>query len=131
MFCKNDALKKFGKIHRKQLCHGLFFNKVAVLNWQLYLKKDYSTGAFLWRTKFYVPQNSFSNNFIKFLGNSLRQIPFILQLKNYRLVNSAQRTFFINMTRISLNKSGRWLALKLAWKLIFPVVKKQLPLGVL
>ena len=46
VFCKTRVLKKFTKFTGKHLCQSLFFNKVADLSLQLYLKRDSGTGAF-------------------------------------------------------------------------------------
>ena len=47
-------LSNFSKFTGKHLCQGLFFNKVAGLSLQLYLKRASGTGIFLWiLRKFY------------------------------------------------------------------------------
>ena len=48
VFCKKGVLRNFAKFTEKHLCQSLFFNKVADLRLQLYLKKDSSTGVFLY-----------------------------------------------------------------------------------
>ena len=45
-FIKKCCLKRFAKFKGKHLCQSLFFNKVAGLRLQLYLKRDSGTGAF-------------------------------------------------------------------------------------
>ena len=47
LFCKKGALGNFIKFTGKHLCQSLFFNKVAALSLQLYLKKDSGTGVFM------------------------------------------------------------------------------------
>ena len=47
LFCEKSILENFAKLTGKQLCQSLFFNKVADLR-QLYSKRGFSTGAFLW-----------------------------------------------------------------------------------
>ena len=47
LFCKKGALGNFIKFTGKHLCQSLFFNKVAALRLQLYLKKDSGTGVFM------------------------------------------------------------------------------------
>ena len=39
IFCKKGVLRNFAKFTRKHLCESLFFNNVAYLSLQLYLKK--------------------------------------------------------------------------------------------
>ena len=58
VFYQKD-LKNFAKFTGRHLCQGLFFNKVAGLSLQLYLKKDPGASVFsceFWRTPFW--QNS-------------------------------------------------------------------------
>ena len=45
MFCKKGVLKNFANFTVKQLCQGLFFNKIAGKDLQLYEKRDSSTGV--------------------------------------------------------------------------------------
>ena len=47
MFLKRCSWK-FSKIHRKNLCRSLFFNKVSDCSAATLFKKDSSTGGFLW-----------------------------------------------------------------------------------
>ena len=42
------VLRNFAKLTGKHLCQSLFFNKVAGLGLELYLKRDSGTGVFLW-----------------------------------------------------------------------------------
>ena len=44
---KKGVLKNFAKLIGKHLFQGHFYNKVAGLSLQLYLKKDSGTGVFL------------------------------------------------------------------------------------
>ena len=45
---KKGFLKNFAKFTGKNLCQSPFFNKVAGLRRETYLKRDSGTGAFLW-----------------------------------------------------------------------------------
>ena len=45
-FIKKCCLERFAKFKGKHLCQSLFFNKVAGLRLQLYLKRDSGTGVF-------------------------------------------------------------------------------------
>ena len=47
LFCEKFVLKYLAKFTGKHQCQSLFFNKVAVLR-QLYSKRGFGTGAFLW-----------------------------------------------------------------------------------
>ena len=44
---RKGVLRDFAKLTGKYLCQGLFFNKVAGLSLQLYLKRESGTGVFL------------------------------------------------------------------------------------
>ena len=44
---RKGVLRDFAKLTGKYLCQGLFFNKVAGLSLQLYLKRESDTGVFL------------------------------------------------------------------------------------
>ena len=46
VFSKKGVFESFRKFTGKQLCQGLFFNKIAGLRLQLYYKRDSVTGAF-------------------------------------------------------------------------------------
>ena len=46
--CKKGVLRNFVKFTGKHLCQSLFFNNVAGLSLQLYLKRDTGTSVFLW-----------------------------------------------------------------------------------
>ena len=47
VFFKKGVFRNFAKFTGKHLCQSLFFNKVAGLSLQLYLKKDTGTSVFL------------------------------------------------------------------------------------
>ena len=45
---RKGVLRNFAKFTWKHLCQSLFFDKVARLSLQLYLKRDSGTGVFTW-----------------------------------------------------------------------------------
>ena len=47
VFYKKGVLRNFAKFGEKQPCLRLYFNKVAGLRFQLFLKRDSNTGDFL------------------------------------------------------------------------------------
>ena len=47
VFSRKGVLENFAKLTAKHLYQSLFFNKVAGLSLQLYLKKGSGTGVFL------------------------------------------------------------------------------------
>ena len=48
VFCKKSVFRNSAKFRGKNLCQGLFFNKVAGCGLQLYQNRGSDTSAFLW-----------------------------------------------------------------------------------
>ena len=67
VFCKKGALKNFSKFTEKHLCQGLFFNKVAGLGLQLYLKKETLAQCFPSSEFCEISNNTFFTEYLQWL----------------------------------------------------------------